>query len=161
MGNFYTLLQHRGPYLWIYIRTEKGRMIVLHKTYYIGLSIVYLVFLVSTKIWNTVFFKQLVIILLCQTLFPKKRKRKVSSRNGKRLDVSVCITITVMLKYQTTYHVLSGLSSSFQMNLSRNMSLIVQYTMICIHFNQHVISHSLIFKKVTKLRQLNLKFIVL
>lgn len=105
-------------YLWIYIRTEKGRMMVLHKTD-IGSSKVYLVFLVSTKIWNAVFFKQLVIILLCQTLFPKKRKRKVNSRNGKRLDVSVCITITVMLKYQTTYHVLSGLSSSFQMNLSR------------------------------------------
>ena len=117
-GKVLYITSAHGPYLWIYIRTEKGRMMVLHKTD-IGSSKVYLVFLVSTKIWNAVFFKQLVIILLCQTLFPKKRKRKLNSRNGKTLDVSVCITITVMLKYQTTYHVLSGLSSSFQMNLSR------------------------------------------
>ena len=34
---------------------------------------VHLVFLVSTKIRNAIFFKQLVIILLSQTLFPEKK----------------------------------------------------------------------------------------
>ena len=45
--HYFSIMVH--IYESIIIRTEKERMIVLHKTY-IGSSIVYLVFLVSTKI---------------------------------------------------------------------------------------------------------------